>query len=479
MIIHQDWLVQNSQRKYPLDDSATATADDDNLLPEDFIIDANIWVPKYLYSGSPERELQTLYISSAAVTPYLVSITILGSVLPAKPYGQPAPETPEQFVPIAVISMPKPIVPYKNYPVSPLLEGVSGWVAFGIAAADNRSFNLSFTKPVATMLSMKAVRTYEQAPVKSVSVLDGFSAVAGDVKLVGAEPLTVSTQLVNVNGTDRKALVFDLALDAEVLQNFAGKCGGAPESGTCNKQPILSMAGVTPDCEGFITMVVEGLNVRWLDDGLCMDSDVNIEDVCGEDDGLPNPDGTFKSEVTYERPCDLTIPYNMIPSDEILDSEFIPQTGSWYFDDTSNRIIGIPNYDGVWIATCISGWKTGLNYRKFTLGMVVHGYCEGGLYLMDEGLRQIRITTDGRVYKRSRSGEEISIGTGANVLDVRLSVDGTGLGKLVSGSVNYTFPAGDAYWQPSGACGAYIEGDPYVTGTYAEISTFGVSEAVI
>lgn len=482
MIIHQDWLVRNSQRKYPLDDSATAMSDSGVLLPEDFVVDLNIWVPAYMfpavpYKGIPARMLEYMYISSVTVTEHLVSLTLLGSSIPAMPESGVRPEESEVFTPVAVLSLPRPIVQYKNYALSPLMPGVSGWVAFGLSATDQRLFQLSFSKPSSTLLCPKAVRTYDDRPVFDVGTVDGFSVVRGDVKLEGLEPLTVGIKMVQVGGTPRRAIVFDLVQDPEVLREFAGECGGVPESGTCNKQPILSLGGVTPDCDGFITVEVDGLDVRWLDDGLCLDSDVNIDDVCGQDDGLPYPDGTFKNETVYDRPCDTTLPYSMTPSDEVLESSFIPQKGSWYFDDATGNIVGIPRLTGSTVRTCISCYKPAVKERRFSLVMTTHGSnCEGGLTLMEQGLRRINITSTGDVFKRSRSGEELKIMSGANLNLITLTANESGLGTLKAGSQTYVFAADDPYWQPSGTCGVYTSGDPYEDSAYVEITSFSVSE---
>ena len=78
-IIYQDWLVQNSQRKYPVDDGATAVDDSGKELPDSVIIDANIWIPG-LFGAVRAR---SVYISSITSTPSLFSITFQMSNNPA------------------------------------------------------------------------------------------------------------------------------------------------------------------------------------------------------------------------------------------------------------------------------------------------------------------------------------------------------------------------------------------------------------
>lgn len=476
MIIHQDWMVKNSQRKYPIDDSATAMSDSGDLLPEDFLLDANIWAPRYVYTASPYRELRYLYISSISVTDTLVSMTLLGSYEPAMPLDGVRPETPEVFVPIGVVTLPRPVVPYKNYPVTPLLDGVMGWVAFGLAANDHRRFNLTFSKPSATTLVPKTVQAYHSFPVWSMGVLNGFSTVDGDVKFIGTDPLEVEVRDITIGTETKRAMVLNLTNDGDVLKGYAGKCGGVPESGTCNKQPILSIAGVTPDCDGNIGIEFRDLDVKWLPDGVCIDSDVAVSDVCSADDGLPNEDGSLKSEVAYERPCDVTIPYTMTPSETVMDESFIPQSGSWYYDDDAGEIVGIPNESGVYIGTCLSSWKSGLVSRKFTANLTVSGtYTEAGIYLMDEGLRKVVVDNDGNLWKWSRSGEKLLAGSGFSLSDITITTNGSGLGVIKTGGTEYVFAADDPYWQPSGTCGIYAVGN-ISAGASVNIAEFTVTE---
>jgi len=74
VIINQDWLVRNSQRRYPLDDSATSYFDSGERLPEGFIVDAHIWVPEYAYSIS--KTLRYVYLASESVSTGIVSLTL-------------------------------------------------------------------------------------------------------------------------------------------------------------------------------------------------------------------------------------------------------------------------------------------------------------------------------------------------------------------------------------------------------------------
>lgn len=468
MLIHQDWLVENSHRKYPVDDSATATSDSGELLPEDFLIDANLWVPRHVYSLSPLRELRYVYVSSAAVSSSLVSLTFLGSHLPAI---SPDGSTPaaELFVPLAVIVVRKPVIPYKNYPVTPLLDGVKGWVTFGTATQRN-GIGLMFSNPKQSLLVPKAVRFFNPLPVESLSVEGGFSSVQGDVTLVGNAPFLTEVRDVLIDGDSKRAIVLSLEETADVLKKFSGPCGKLPESGTCDKAPILSVSGVTPDCDGNLTIEFQDITVRWLDDGsgFCLDSAINLEDVCGEEKGLPNDEGVLPSEYDYVRSCNLPTPYTLVIGGSVLRDEFIPQSGFWYI--TGGKIYGLPQSGGAFAGTCHASIPSGITSRRFQATLAVSGSAEGGMFIMAQGLRKILIKSDGTVWKTALGGTPVMIGSGA-IMDVTISD-----GQIDSGSFSYTFAPGDEYNQPQGVCGVFVGGDPYMVTGVVELSAFQVSD---
>jgi hypothetical protein len=329
MSTYQDWLVRNSLRKYPFADTASHISDNGTPLPEGFLVDANIWVPNYVYAGGT---LKYLYLSSAAVSGDVVSLTILGAMTMYAPA--------EEFVPIAVLSLPLPIDDYRNYPIEPLLEGVRGWVSFGPATRTSR-FSLGFSSPEQTVFVPKAVRYFSNLPVERFTTVNGFSDAVGDVRLVPIAPMVGEIKTMLVEGEPTRTLVLSLTEDADTLREFAGPCGGTPESQTCNKTPIASISGVTPDCAGNITIDFQGLTVRAFSGGggLCIDSPINLVDTCGQSDELPDENGILPGEIVWERPCDLAVPYVADFDTYDVLNDLVPDGGSSFYNIADKTIV--------------------------------------------------------------------------------------------------------------------------------------------
>lgn len=455
MIVSQDWLVRNAQRSYPVDELATTIDDSGNRLLDGILIDANIWVPKHVYSSYPLRELQYLYVSSIAITPFIVSITFLGAVEAITPVDGSAAQV-EEFVPIAVLCLEKPVVPYKNHAIEPLLDGVRGWVALGSVVNDGTEHSLKFTTPQQSMLTPKAVHTFSQPPVTSLQVEDGFSLTRGDITFIGDSPLTIRKQVLSVNGEDKDCLLFELDSTKDILQNFAGPCGGRPESETCNKVPISSISGVSPDCQGNLTIEFEDITVRQKEDGtgFCLDSEVGRDEACDPNDGLPE-DGILKTEFERVRPCEFSPPFDISPIDvTTLEAKFVPQSGSWF--EAGGTIFGFPTTQGIEIASCIQAFPPStesVTTRTFSATVALVTNVEGGLFVMKEGFRSI-IVRNGDLVGTSTFGEEQVFGS------VGISPLVVGVDRTING---LAIP--DIWWRPSGLCGVYFKAVGALAGT--------------
>jgi hypothetical protein len=311
MITHVDWQVRNSQRRYPIDDNASATSDSGVALPESFLVDACIWVPQ-------EAGINYVYVSSMSVTPQLVSITFLGCV--------DYMGSPSSFVPLASLSLVKPVVSYKNYAIEPLLDGVMGWAAFGhLANAADVTLSLMFSQPSQSLLTPKAARFYGNLPVASASAYDGFSTASGDVRILANQPVVAEIKDMRLYGetTDRKMLVLSLLQTENVLSQFAGLCGKRPETGNCLKTPITSIAGVGPDCTGNVQISFDSeIIVRYFTNpeyptdplpvrgGLCLDSVYDLDSACAKNRTIADDAGLLPNELVWKRPCDLTLPFS-------------------------------------------------------------------------------------------------------------------------------------------------------------------------
>ena len=316
MVTRADWQVRNSQRRYPIDEGASAVGDDGTVLPESFLVDANIWVPKYLYGGS--NPLQFVYVSSAMVSSQLVSLTLLGCVdhLGAA----------QDFVPLGSVTLTKPVDAHRNYPIEPLLDGVMGWVSFGHFVAGEGSLFVAMSTPSQGSLAPKASRFYDYLPIPTAAPYESLSTVTGDVRIIADAPVTAELKDMRLYGEleDRKMLVIGLTQTEEVLSAFSGLCGKRPESGNCLKGPITSISGTKPDCTGNINIQFDSeILVRYFSNplypipdplpirgGMCLDSVYSLNEACQKVRTLPDSSGLLPGAYTWVRPCDLDIPFS-------------------------------------------------------------------------------------------------------------------------------------------------------------------------
>jgi len=483
MIIQADWQVRNSQRRYPIDEEASATGDDGTVLPEGFLVDASIWAPKYLYDES--SPLRYLYVSSAMVSQHLVSLTILGCV---EHLGGA-----EEFIPIASISLPKPIDPYKNYAVEPLLDGVMGWAVFGHYAVNGEPVSVMLSTPSQGMLAPKAARYYEYLPISGMSTYDGFSEVTGDVRIIAEPPVTAEIKDMRLYGesSDRKMLVLGLEQTQSTLEDFAGLCGKRPETNNCIKQPITSISGVAPDCNGNITITFDSeIIVRYFSNplypvpdpipvrgGMCLDSVFTLDEACQKDRTLPDAAGLLPGEYTWERPCDLEIPLLQIFSDEDSFKEVQLLEGYAY---TDGYIVSVTAGMGesAELAPCFATLTLAETATVRTHEVEFTDTPEGavvGMFAFDMTNTRILLTIERNSapaglwklvrYSKSLNAIESTIAQGTwgdveiDSASITARSDRSVLVK-VNGvtKATFVFDSDDEYYEPSGKAGIYVGG---------------------
>jgi hypothetical protein len=273
------WMNSNEVRNYPLHDSATKQSAAGAIFPDDIIADMNIMVP--------ESAGRFVYVSSAAVTPGLVSLTFLATDTdPFSPEPSSSSSGSSGLVPLAVITVQKPVVLYKNYAIEALYPGVAGWIAFGSGVEELTNVSYRFESPEASLLDSKAVRAYRDYPVTSVGKDARLINMTGLVTIQGEGDVVVGKQVRTINGRKREVIAvgLDLELNAtEILRKYAGACGERPEDRTCTRgKPFLSINGVVPDCEGNIDIIFEGLDVTQMrvENGMIIDLPIGLDDVC-------------------------------------------------------------------------------------------------------------------------------------------------------------------------------------------------------
>jgi hypothetical protein len=294
MIRNHNWYNLNSTRHYPLDDNATGETDSGTQLPNDILLDCHI---RY-----PESVGRYLHISSATVTENLVTFTFLASNTTS--FETPAALATDTFVPVAAITLTKPIDYYVHHAISPMYPGVGGWVVFGPGVEE--SFEGKFTTAEQAILAPKASRDYRALPISSIRKQDTSTALTGLVTIESSQTVEVIKATRTILGLERDVLVLRLSdlFDRNLLKLMRGACGGRPESNSCDPPGIGFLNDVMPDCDGNITInfVGHGHATPYEDDvgGILVNTGVGLSEACPVD-LLPGSDGTLPNE--YEDPC--------------------------------------------------------------------------------------------------------------------------------------------------------------------------------
>lgn len=368
-VIFADWMNSNELRNYPLHDSATKESVDGTTLPDGIIADMSIMLP--------ESAGRFAYISSAAVTPGLVSLTLLATdVDPLRPESESSSSSSspsESLVPIASITVAKPVTIYRHYAIEALYPGVAGWVAFG-RDVEEVNAGYRFLTPLDGLLCSKAVRAYRDLPVSSIGKTGRLVELTGLVELRAGGDLVINKAVRTINGRRREVVAVGLNLTEtpeDILRKYAGECGQRPEDRTCAQgRPFVSINGVLPDCEGNIDIEFRGLGVTQVGvpNGQAIDLPVGLDDVCDEfdparfdpddlccDESSSSSESSESSEsssssspapepptpVPTEYFDDFSDPVKTL-GDETHEGAMLPVQGIWYIDDVplSEAIVG-------------------------------------------------------------------------------------------------------------------------------------------
>lgn len=282
--LNVEWLNKNEGRAYPVHDRATRKDIDGKELPNDIIVDANIWLPQSLG--------RYVMISSIGCSTSLFSITFLACF--DSPFCNVESVT---FKPVAVLTITKPVTRFKTYALTPMIEGVSGWITLGKGAENYSSLFMSFTESKQSVLLDKCVKSYPALPVKDFGKADISPPLQGVIKLHGT-PGVVRTFSEEhwVDGYYRKIAMVGLDPAGDkvtALTQYTGPCGHRPSAGNCNSTPITSINGVRPDCNGNIDIdFSQAMILSGTSDGLVIDSELGLAQVC-----LPDPEVTDSSLI--------------------------------------------------------------------------------------------------------------------------------------------------------------------------------------
>ena len=283
-VIYTEWLNKNELRAYPLQTASARTG-----LPDNLIADANICLPAS--AG------QAVYLSSVCISPSLVTLTLLAASFNPFAVGEgessSSGEEPE-FVPLAVLNVPRPAVRFKNYALQPVYPGVGGWINLGQGAVDIQSLVLRFLEAADSCFVDRCVRTYQDIPVSSLGKVNQTSGLTGLIGLSGTKGSVITrSATMLVGGKVQTVGVIGLDLSngsVATLLKYAGKCGHRPQSKTCIVAPITMINNVAPDGHGNIDIEFNNnVLVGDVGTGMVLDSQQSLAELCPP----INPNGIF------------------------------------------------------------------------------------------------------------------------------------------------------------------------------------------
>lgn len=277
-IRNNHWYNLNEQRSYPLDDTASARSDNGDLFPNSLIADMRLCWPKSYGKYA--------FISAATSTPGLVTVLI--------EVTNTLDNSPSNSVLIAGVTLPKAeLTNGRTYALSTFKPGVGGFIVFGTNLEQNYSGR--FSSPAQSLLTPRAARPNRLPPVPSIKVEDAAVALSGLVKLIAVPPLQLVKETRIINGVEySNVVVFRLKEEAQntgavtvnesIFATFSGACGRRTGAKTCSDpQPIQFVNGVTPNCDGVLTLNFQGCAVigkNTKDCGVIVDCSLGLSSSC-------------------------------------------------------------------------------------------------------------------------------------------------------------------------------------------------------
>ena len=169
-ILNNNWFNLNSIKRYPIDDKATGESDVGLDIPNDIVVDVRL--------RFPETTAKFAAISSVHCGPGIVTVTFLGCQ--DYPVNTGELDAAPQFIPLAVISIPKPVLVGIPYSLTPMTDGVMGWIVFGEGV--EQKFSATFTNTSQAILAPRAASPYTVAGVSSISVNNNEVKLKKDIK---------------------------------------------------------------------------------------------------------------------------------------------------------------------------------------------------------------------------------------------------------------------------------------------------------
>lgn len=301
-IRNNHWYDLNDQRKYPLDDIASCVSDAGNMLPPSLLADLRLHWPKtYGRYG---------FLSSCAVGPRLITALFAATT------DLDDPDAPVTLL-AGYTGLRRDATRGRAFALQSFCPGAGGFVVFGSVL--DSPYSGRFSRPRQSLLSPRAAWGVRVPPVRTLGVEHAAQAFSRLVQVSADLPLEIVKESREIEGVlQSDVIVFrlqaqtqplQLATRAEtVLASFAGPCGSRVGAGTCGEPaPILSINGVTPDCDGVITLdfrncATVGKNTA--DCGVVLDCGMSLDQICAPP-YLPTLD---TGELPYEVITGVVIP---------------------------------------------------------------------------------------------------------------------------------------------------------------------------
>lgn len=306
MARNPEWYNLNEQRPWPLDDTALLTDDTGAFLPHNLISDVMIRFPRVLGDR--------LFLGAVTVGPNVVTATFLSASA--------------GYIPVASISVPRPVDVYRHYALETLYPGVAGWIVFGGGIDNTQLRTYRFSSPVQSLIQLQSARQYIYEPVESLGKLNVATGLTGLIRLSAGSDLEIVKEEREIEGTLRDAIVLRLVADAEqgernIFEEYAGPCGKRPESRNCGApEPIEFINNVAPDCCGNILIELHGCLAISKDVESCsivLDCGFGLGEACPTGDRLPDATGRLPNE--YDDLCEGSLEISLSLSD---DSDITP-----------------------------------------------------------------------------------------------------------------------------------------------------------
>jgi hypothetical protein len=247
------WNNLNELRNYPLDDTASALSNSGDRLTASLIADLRLrW---------PITYGRYAFVSSAAVTNHIVTLMIEATDDPDN--------SPVSSTLIAGISLPlADLTQGRTYSLEAFQSGVGGFIIIGSGV--DKTFKGVFSSPRQSLLTPRAARASRVPPVPTLGIDQAATGLKGVVNLTAVAPLHLSKATRVIDGVEYdNVIVFRLVEEAagiatgtgrgSVFSQYAGPCGKRTGSSSCDDpQPIETINGIAPDCNGVITFCFNG-----------------------------------------------------------------------------------------------------------------------------------------------------------------------------------------------------------------------------